>query len=95
VNRITGQAHRAWLEKLVDGIEPREYKKANLHWVKRLKKVTVPFELRLINGMRPNAFEATFVINEIRLRLDGDPEGRYRGPVYSLHIARVVEVRNR
>ena len=92
MNRITGQAHRGWLEKLVDGKQLHEYKPMSKHWKARLSKRAAPFELLLINGYGRNTFQAVFLISKVETLSEG---GGYREPVFKLTISKVLEVRNR
>jgi hypothetical protein len=51
------------------------------YWTKRFEKVSVPFELRLLNGMNPPAPEVTVLIHKIT-------KDRRAGE-YQLHIKKV------
>jgi hypothetical protein len=52
-DRITTTIKRQWLAEIIAGRKKIEYRQIKPHWTRRLKSVTVPFELRLINGMKP------------------------------------------
>lgn len=52
-DRITTTIKRAWLAEIIAGTKKIEYREVKPYWTKRLKSVTAPFELRLINGMNP------------------------------------------
>jgi|ERR1700730_13266137 len=81
-DRITTTIKRQWLAEIVAGTKKIEYRQIKRYWTKRLKSVTVPFELRLINGMNPPIPEVTVLIHKIT-------KDRRRG-VYELHIKKVL-----
>ena len=56
------------------------------YWTKRFAKVSVPFELRLINGMNPPVPEVTVLIHRIT-------KDR-RAHEYRLHIKKVLGFKN-
>jgi hypothetical protein len=80
--RITTTIKRQWLAEIIAGTKKIEYREIKPYWTIRLKRVTVPFELRLINGMNPPIPEGTVLIHKIT------KDGR-RG-VYELHIKKVL-----
>jgi hypothetical protein len=80
--RITTTIKRQWLAEIVAGTKKIEYRQIKPYWSTRLKSVTVPFELRLINGMSPPIPEVTFLIHKIT------KDRRER--VYELHIKKVL-----
>ena len=59
-----------------------EYREIKPYWTQRLKRVTLPFELRLINGMNPPIPEVTVLIHRVT-------KDRRRD-VYELHIKKVL-----
>jgi hypothetical protein len=52
-DRITTTIEREWLAEIIAGTKKIEYRKVKPYWTKRFAKVSVPFELRLLNGMNP------------------------------------------
>jgi hypothetical protein len=50
---ITTTIEREWLAEIIAGTKWIEYRKVKPYWTKCLAKVSVPFELRLLNGMNP------------------------------------------
>jgi hypothetical protein len=85
LERITTTIKFHFLEQIVDGRKHTEYRDMKPYWDRRLAAVSVPFELRLINGYRLRAPEATVLIDGVRRhRRDG---------FYALHIARVLKVK--
>jgi hypothetical protein len=80
--RITTTIKRRWLAEIVAGTKKIEYRQIKPYWTTRLKGVTVPFELRLINGMNPPIPEVTVLIHKIT------KDRRER--VYELHIKKVL-----
>ena len=51
--RITATIEREWLAEIIAGTKKIEYRQIKPYWTKRCKKVSLPFELRLLNGMNP------------------------------------------
>ncbi len=74
------------LREIVAGRKKIEYREIKPYWTKRLQNAGRPFMLRLINGMRPKAPEATLIIRQVR-------RNRRTG-YYELHIGNVRAVRN-
>ena len=64
-DRITTTIEREWLAQIVEGTKKIEYREIKPYWTKRFKKVSVPFELRLLNGMNPPVPEVTLLIHRI------------------------------
>src|SRR5438046_5844758 len=83
-DRITTTIERQWLAEIVAGTKKIEYRKIKPYWTKRLAKVSVPFELRLLNGMNPPVPEVTVLIHKVTRRT-----GQYR-----LHIKKVLAFRH-
>lgn len=81
-NRITTTIKRQWLAEIIEGTKTIEYREIKPYWTKRLKGITSPFELRLINGMNPPVPEVTVLVR--RVTVDR------RGRVYELHIKKVM-----
>lgn len=74
------------LRQIVARTKTTEYREIKPYWTRRFQAIECPFLLRLINGMRPKAPEATVVIRRVR-------KNRRTG-YYELHIGAVREVRN-
>jgi hypothetical protein len=81
-DRITTTIKRQWLAEIIEGTKTIEYREIKPYWTKRLKGITSPFELRLINGMNPPVPEVTVLVR--RVTVDR------RGRVYELHIKKVM-----
>jgi len=79
-NRITTTIEREWLAEIIAGTKRIEYRQIKPYWTKRFAKVSVPFELRLLNGMNPPVPEVTVLIHRIT-----KGAGEYR-----LHIKKVL-----
>ena len=79
-DRITTTIEREWLAQIIAGTKKIEYRQIKPYWTKRFAKVSVPFELRLLNGMNPPVPEVTVLIHRITRRA-GD---------YCLHIKKVL-----
>jgi len=79
-DRITTTIEREWLAQIIAGTKKIEYREIKPYWTKRFKRVSVPFELRLLNGMNPPVPEVTVLIRRITRRA-----GQYR-----LHIKKVL-----
>ena len=50
-DRITTTIEREWLAEIIAGTKKIEYRQIQPYWKRRFAKVSVPFELRLLNGM--------------------------------------------
>src|SRR5271169_3986435 len=81
-DRITTTIEREWLAQIIAGTKKIEYRQIKPYWMKRFAKVSVPFELRLLNGMNPPVPEVTVLIHRIA-------KDRRAGE-YRLHIKRVL-----
>lgn len=86
MDRITTTIKRQWLAEIVSGTKKIEYREMKPYWRKRLAKVSVPFELRLINGYTQQPPEVLVRINRVR--------ANRAEKLYELHIAKVLKVRN-
>lgn len=84
MKRITTTIKRPYLAAIIARTKKVEYRQAKRYWRDRLDKVTVPFTLRLINGMQKNAPEAILLIRRVR---------KVKG-VYELHIGKVINFKN-
>jgi hypothetical protein len=84
MDRITTTIKRAYLAEIAAGKKNTEYRDIKPYWRKKLSAVSLPFELRLINGMQKRAPEVTVLIDRIRSN---------RGTrQYELHIAKVLRL---
>jgi hypothetical protein len=83
-DRITTTIERQWLVEIIAGTKKIEYRQIKPYWTKRFGKVSVPFELRLLNGMNPPVPEVTVLIHKITRRA-----GEFR-----LHIRKVLEFKH-
>jgi hypothetical protein len=81
-DRITTTIEREWLAEIIAGTKKIEYRQIKPYWTKRFAKVSVPFELRLLNGMNPPVPEVTVLIHKIA-------KDRRTGE-YRLHIKKVL-----
>lgn len=97
---LTTTIKRNWLALIVAGSKKVEYREIKPYWQERLVKYSVPFKLRMINGMDKNAPEVTVLVNKVdigyqtdraTLRASGDLE---EGHVFRLHIAKVLSYKN-
>lgn len=84
-DRITTTIEREWLAQIIAGTKKIEYRRIKPYWTKRFAKVSVPFELRLLNGMNPPVPEVTVLIH----RITKDRRARE----YRLHIKKVRSTR--
>jgi hypothetical protein len=62
---ITTTIQRQWLSEIIAGTKKIEYREAKPYWRNKLSVVDCPFELRMINGMRPHTPEVTVKITKI------------------------------
>lgn len=83
-DRITTTIERQWLAEIIAGTKKIEYRQIKPYWTKRFAKVSVPFELRLLNGMNPPVPEVTVLIHKITRR----------GGEYRLHIKKVLNYKH-
>jgi hypothetical protein len=85
-DRITTTIEREWLAEIIAGTKKIEYRQIKPYWTKRFAKVSVPFELRLLNGMNPPVPEVTVLVHRItRDRRAGE---------YRLHTEKVLEFKH-
>ncbi|MGD0467707.1 MAG: hypothetical protein ABSA54_04960 [Terriglobales bacterium] len=85
-DRLTTAIKREWLAEIIAGTKKIEYRQIKPYWTKRLKSVTVPFELRLINGMNPPVPEVTVLIHKITTNRQARE--------YELHIKKIIGFRH-
>jgi hypothetical protein len=64
-DRITTTIEREWLAQIIAGTKKIEYRKIKPYWAKRFEKISVPFELSLLNGMNSPVPEVTVLIHRI------------------------------
>ncbi|MGA7292301.1 MAG: hypothetical protein WBW53_09815 [Terriglobales bacterium] len=64
-DRITTIVEREWLADIIAGTKKIEDRQIKPYWTRRFASVSVPFELRLLNGMNPAVPEATVLIHRI------------------------------
>lgn len=88
---LTTTIKREWLAKIVAGTKKIEYRELKPYWVERLAKYTLPFQLRLINGMSKTAPEVTVLIEKVDI---GRESGFSDNPVYRLHISKVLSYKH-
>ena len=81
-DRITTTIERQWLAEIIAGTKKIEYRQIKPYWTKKFAKVSLPFELRLLNGMNPPVPEVTVLIYKIT---KDRRAGKYR-----LHIRKVL-----
>ena len=81
-DRITTTIEREWLAQIIAGTKKIEYRQIKPYWMRRFAKVSVPFELRLLNGMNPPVPEVTVLIHKIT-------KDRRAG-ICELHIKKVL-----
>ncbi|MGO9862309.1 MAG: hypothetical protein ACLPLR_01755 [Terriglobales bacterium] len=81
-DRITTTIERGPLAEIIAGTKKIEYRQIKPYWTRRFAKVSLPFELRLLNGMNPPVPEVTVLIHKIT-------KDRRTGN-YELHIKRVL-----
>jgi hypothetical protein len=86
MDKLTTTIKRQWLREIVEGTKTVEYREIKPYWERRLRGVTTPFRLRLINGMSATAPEVTVEIE--RVVRNG------RSGNFNLHIRRVIQVKN-
>jgi len=88
MKRITTTIKREFLAAIVVGTKKTEYRERKPYWEKRFgvhgHAISLPFELRMINGMSKTAPEVTVLIDKIALSATD----------YKLHIKKILDVRN-
>lgn len=99
MKRITTTIQRIWLDKIVEGTKKREYREIKPYWTDRLIQpggttIPVPFELRMINGMKKDAPEVTVLIDKIDIGPQDSDGGNSPEDVYRLHIAKILNIKN-
>ena len=66
MDRITTTIKRAYLAEIAAGKKKTEYRDIKPYWRKKLTAVSLPFELRLRNGMHRPVPEVIVLIDRIR-----------------------------
>ena len=96
---LTTTIKRQFLAEIVEGTKLIEYREIKPYWTKKFRKISVPFNLRLINGMSKTAPEVTVLITTIKKERSGNCTqagfwltriGRLRCP----QLAKVAELTN-
>lgn len=85
-DKLTTTIQRPWLAEIIAGTKRIEYRAIKPYWTERLKSVSVPFELRLINGMNPPMPEVTVLIHKVT-------KNRH-DRAYELHIKKVLSFKH-
>ena len=84
---ITATIKREWLAQIIAGSKRIEYRDASDFWISKLQKAEdVPFGLRLINGMKAQAPEATIEVLRVFANCH---EGQFE-----FHLGKVIDVQN-
>lgn len=86
MDKITTTIKRPFLAEIIAGEKRVEYREMKPYWKKRLDGVSLPFELRLINGMQEHAPEVTVIVGRV--------SRNQRTREYELHIRSVVKHSN-
>jgi hypothetical protein len=85
VDTLTMNIEREYFAAIVDGTKRIEYRDMSPFWSRRIEPLSVPFRLRLLNGMTHPIPEAVVVVRKVsRHRSIGQ---------YRLHLGRVLQVR--
>ena len=86
---LTTTIKRQWLAQIVAGTKKVEYREVKPYWVERFAKYTLPFKLRMINGMSKKAPEVTCLIEKVEIC-----SSAIEGVFYCLHISKVLSYKN-
>lgn len=65
MQKLTTTIKREWLKEIAAGRKPIEYREIKPYWEKKLASLTLPFQLRLINGMSKKAPEVTVLVRRV------------------------------
>ena len=87
MQKLTTVIKRDWLRQIVTGDKTIEYRDITPYWESRIGPLTVPFTLRLINGMVARAPEVTVTVMKV---VRNTRRGRF-----GLHIGKVLKNWNR
>jgi hypothetical protein len=85
-DRITTTIERQWLAQIIAGTKKIEYRQIKTYWTKRFERVSLPFELRLLNGMHRPVPEVTVLIHK-------NTKDR-RADEYQLHIKKILSLKH-
>jgi hypothetical protein len=85
-DRITTTIAREWPAGIIAGTKNIEHRQIKPYWTKRFEKASVPFELRLLNGMNRPVPEVTVLIHRVT-------KDRHAGE-YQLPIKKVVGLKH-
>lgn len=80
---LTMNIKREFFASIVAKKKPYECRERSYFWKQRIEPLSVPFKLRLLNGMTPPAPEAVVVVTHVT-RYDGE---------YQLHLGSILSVR--
>ena len=86
MDRVTTTIKREFFRPIVAGEKRIEYRTIKDYWEKRFAKVSVPFRLRLINGMSKTAPECIVEVTRVRRNT--------RTGYFELHLGRIFEVKH-
>ena len=86
MDKITTTIKQEWLKKIANWTKRVEYRELKPYWIMRLSQVRVPFLLRLINGMRPNAPEITVIVTKVRKNS--------RSRQFELVLGKIIELKH-
>jgi hypothetical protein len=75
---------REWFAAIVAGTKTVEYRSMSAFWKRRIEPLTLPFKMRLQNGMLPPVPEATIIVTKVS-RVSGE---------YQLHLGKVLAVKH-
>ena len=83
IQTLTTTIKRQFLAEIIAGTKTIEYREIKPYWTEKFRKILMPFNLRLINGMSKTAPEATVLITEIT-----------KGKEWELHIGKILNYKN-
>jgi len=81
---LTMNIEREYFARIVAKKKLYESRQQSYFWKQRIEPLSVPFKLRLLNGMTPPVPEAVVVVTYVT-RYDGE---------YQLHLGKVLSVRH-
>src|SRR5437588_12485707 len=85
MDKLTTTIKREFLREIVAGRKRVEYREIQPYWTQRLARVSVPFQLRMSNGMSSRAPEVTVEIKKIVRNARRD--------TFDLHIGRIISTK--
>jgi hypothetical protein len=86
MDKLTTTIKREWLREIVSGRKTIEYREIKPYWERRLSDISIPFHLRLINGMSKAAPEVAVEVGQIVRNT--------RQGTFDLHITKILRVKN-